>query len=501
MTVLLNDQKGGFTTSSQPYSAPTSNTTLAPVDIVSNDFNTDGIADFAVLTPLLDAATAVDPEVTLFLTSASSQALLTTAPQSIPAGIHTLTASFPGDANLAASTSAGIQETVTQTVPGVSWPQPASLVYGTPLSGVQLNATATVPGVFTYTPAAGAVIPIGTDTLSASFRPTDAFDYAIANASQSIVVTRPSLVSIAPSAGTLGDANTTLTIVGQAFVRGATAFWGSTALVTTYVDLTHLTAVVPSALLQTAGTFEVTVVDANSIPVAGVQTFTVTAPAAVVSATGPTTVSVTQQSGITLSISPYPVAVTATLSLSFLPAPPNTISDPTVLFSNGSTTIAVDVPAQDSNPIPAVAFQSGSTAGTITIKIALSAGGLDITPASLTPLTIVIPAAPPLIGSVILTRNGTSLSLAITGLSSTREISQAHFHFVAASGKSLSTPDVSVPLTSTFSTWYQGSGSIPFGTQFLYTQPFTLDSDANSVGSVTVTLTNTQGASTPSNAQ
>src|SRR5205814_450451 len=46
-------------------------------------------------------------------------------------------------------------------------------------SGTQLNATASVPGTFVYTPAAGAVPNAGAQTLSVTFTPTDAVNYAV----------------------------------------------------------------------------------------------------------------------------------------------------------------------------------------------------------------------------------------------------------------------------------------------------------------------------------
>jgi hypothetical protein len=94
-----------------------------------------------------------------------------------------------------------------------------------------------------------------------------------------------------------------------------------------------------------------------------------------------------------------------------------------------------------------------------------------------------------------------SMTMAILGLSSTRDMTQAHFHFTPASGQSLKTTDLTVDLTGPFGTWYGSATSDTFGTTFLYTQPFTLDSDASSVGSVTVTLTNSQGDSQPGTAQ
>ena len=55
----------------------------------------------------------------------------------------------------------------------ITWANPAAIVEGTALSGTQLNATATVPGTFTYSPAAGTVLPVGKNALKVTFTPTD----------------------------------------------------------------------------------------------------------------------------------------------------------------------------------------------------------------------------------------------------------------------------------------------------------------------------------------
>jgi hypothetical protein len=55
----------------------------------------------------------------------------------------------------------------------LTWPPPAAITYGTTLSGTQLDATGNVPGTFVYTPAAGTVPAVGTDTLSVLFTPTN----------------------------------------------------------------------------------------------------------------------------------------------------------------------------------------------------------------------------------------------------------------------------------------------------------------------------------------
>ncbi len=493
--VLLNDGKGSFAT------ATLIGNNSAESYLTVGDFNGDGLSDLAAVTyfPITDGGTtSTDAE---FLNSASSETSFATPAKSLPAGSDNVTATFPADTNFGSSTSTGVPITVTQTLPTLTWAAPGAMEYGVPLGGAQLNATADVPGAIAYAPAAGTVLAPGANSVTATFVPTDTFDYAGATATQSVTVTAPSISGIAPASANLGDADTTVTITGQGLVNGAVAEWSGTALATTWVNLNQLMAVIPASLLTAAGTHAITVVDPKNVAVAGSQTFTIAAGSAVAKATAPATVDAGQNSSITLSVNPYPVAITATLTLSFTPDPPNTAADPTVLFPNNTTTEVIQIPANSTAAIPAIDFSTGSTAGTITLTVQLSAGGANVTPSSLAPVSITVPAGPPSITSASLTRNGTDLTLAIRGLSPTRTMTQATFHFTAAAGKSLKTTDLTVDLTTAFSTWYQSASSVTFGTTFLYTQPFTLSTDASSVGSVTVTLSNGAGSSQPATAQ
>jgi hypothetical protein len=569
--LLLNDGTGHF--SAEVPIASGSGSSLTAI----GDFNGDGLADITALTESDDSGEGTTSAATEFLNSASSQATLVTAAQTLPAGTDTLTAEFPGDNNFNTSTSAGVPIAVTQTPSTMTWAQPAAIVYGTALGGTQLDAAASVAGAITYSPAAGTVLHVGATTVTATFVPTDTFDYAGATAtrtitvtqapttltwaqpaameygtplstpqlnatssvagaityapaagtvlppgptsvkatfvptdtvdyagataSETITVTAPTLAGISPSSATLGAANTTITVNGQGLVQGAVVEWNGAALATTWVSLNQLTAIVPSSLLTAAGTGTITVVDPNKIAVAGSQTFTVTASTATASASAQATVDAGQDASVTLTVSPYPASITATLTLQFTPTPPNTVVDPAVLFPNNTTTDVIQIPANSSAAIPPIDFATGSTAGTITLTITLSASGVDITPANLAPVSVTVPAAPPVINSVTLDRSGDNITVSIIGLSPTRDMTQAAFHFTPASGASLTTTDLTVDLTGVFSAWYQSASSDSFGTTFLYTQPFTLSSDATSVGSVTVTLTNSQGASQPGTAQ
>ena len=73
-------------------------------------------------------------------------------------------------------------------IPTTAWHRPHSVAYGTPLGAGQLDAGASVLGTFVYAPAAGTVLPVGTDSLSATFYPSDAGTYAPTTVSTTMVV-------------------------------------------------------------------------------------------------------------------------------------------------------------------------------------------------------------------------------------------------------------------------------------------------------------------------
>ena len=107
----------------------------------------------------------------------------------IQAGSFTVLANFVGSADYTlASALANFTINLTA-VPCSTWPSPANIVYGTPLSGTQLDATSSVPGTFIYSPAAGTILHTGQNqTLSVTFTPTDAADYKTATIKKDINV-------------------------------------------------------------------------------------------------------------------------------------------------------------------------------------------------------------------------------------------------------------------------------------------------------------------------
>jgi hypothetical protein len=118
----------------------------------------------------------------------------------LTAGNQTLSVTFtPTDTANYATTSVNTILAVNKATPVITWAAPAAVNHGIALSATQLNATSTLPGSFAYTPAAGAVLNVGSQTLSVTFTPADTTNYTVATRTVSFVVNPAPLVSIAIS--------------------------------------------------------------------------------------------------------------------------------------------------------------------------------------------------------------------------------------------------------------------------------------------------------------
>jgi hypothetical protein len=79
--------------------------------------------------------------------------------------------------------------------PTLAWATPANLTFGTALDPTELDAFVTnsagFPGTFTYSPAAGTILPVGANQpLTVTFTPTDKTDYVSASAEVLITVVK-----------------------------------------------------------------------------------------------------------------------------------------------------------------------------------------------------------------------------------------------------------------------------------------------------------------------
>jgi hypothetical protein len=207
--------------------------------------------------------------------------------------------------------------------------------------------------------------------------------------------------------------------------------------------------------------------------------------------------------------SPYPVAVTGTLTLNVVPD--GISADPAIQFSTGGRTANFSIPANTTNAVFAggsstIKLQTGSTSGTITLVPSFqTAGGGQLTPANPPTLQLVVPAvAPQLTGAQIVAETAASITLAISGVTNSQNLSHMDFTFTPTANYSLSSTTLSIPVSGVASAWFQSAAGQGFGGQFTATVPFALTTSNTSlktplsaIASISVTATNAQGTSGP----
>jgi hypothetical protein len=141
----------------------------------------------------------------------------------LPAGPQTLSVTFtPNDGANYNTATATVPLTVLKAAPAITWAVPTDIAYGTALSAAQLNATSALEGTFAYTPAIGAVLPAGPQTLSVTFTPTDAANYTAATATVSLIVVEATSTTawLAPADIVYGRALSTAQLNATSAVEG-----------------------------------------------------------------------------------------------------------------------------------------------------------------------------------------------------------------------------------------------------------------------------------------
>ena len=216
----------------------------------------------------------------------------------------------------------------------------------------------------------------------------------------------------------------------------------------------------------------------------------------------PASVGPAQQFTLSISLdSTFPVAITGQAILSFSPEVGG--GDNTIQFSSGGTTASFSIPAGSTAASSTLAIQTGTVAGTISVSLRLSAGGQDVTPSPAPTVTTHLDQAAPVIRSTSVSRSSTGISIQITGFSTAREVTQATFTFTAAAGQSLQpgASQITVSLDTLFGSWFQNPANNDYGSQFVLTQPFSVQGDPTAVLPQSVTLTNRKGTVTASLSQ
>ena len=385
---------------------------------------------------------------------------------------------------------------------GVAFSQSYTVVGGTAPYTWKITS-GTVPGL-TFNANASPVTLSGTPTQQGSFTITlQATDANGAPGTRTFTITMaagPLKITSANQlpAGTLGSAYS----FSMAAVGGTPPYtWSATGLPSGLsINGTGLI----SGTISAAGTlsFVVKVADSATPPATAQDNFRIsvtppTLPAITISGL-PATAAPLSQYTVTVSVaSAYPVNITGTAILSSSPSDSGP-SDGSIQFSGGGKSANFTINAGSTSTTLAV--QAGSVAGTVTLTLSqLSAGGTDVTPTPAPSAKTQMAGTAPVITAATASKSGSTLTIQITGYATSREMTQAVFTFAAATGQTLQTgaSQITVQLSSLFSTYFQNSQYASFGSQFVFSQPFTIQGDINSVIPQNVTLTNRAGSSTP----
>ena len=205
--------------------------------------------------------------------------------------------------------------------------------------------------------------------------------------------------------------------------------------------------------------------------------------------------------------SPYPVALSGTLTMVVSGSLPN---DPAVQFASGGQTVPFVIPANSISAVfgnlgTAIGFQTGTVASNITFtpSFATQTGQVDLTPAPPTTLQVAVaPAAPTLIGIQLAGETTNGFSIVVTGFATTRTLTTWTVQFATVPGFVMAQSQFTINIQTVGNVWFQSTASQPFGGQFAITVPFTfqgtLPSGApvlSALASVSVNVNNELGSS------
>ena len=176
----------------------------------------------------------------------------------------------------------------------------------------------------------------------------------------------PTITGVNPTSATAGGADLGITVDGSDFVGGAVVYWNSTALTTSFVSTTRLTATVPASLTASPGTANITVHNGSGLgaPVSAPWAYTV----------GPAT----PGTPVVTSLSP----TTATVGAAAFPLTVNGsgfTAAAVVIWANGGTSTVLSTTFVSATQLTAqVPASLIAGAGTATITVRNGAGGAPV---------------------------------------------------------------------------------------------------------------------------
>ena len=182
------------------------------------------------------------------------------------------------------------------------------------------------------------------------------------------------------------------------------------------------------------------------------------------------------------------VSGTGTLTLAFRPAVPGISDDPAIQFLAGAKRAAtVSISPGDTaarfNGQTGLAFQTGTTAGTITFTLTLGNSAPQQATLNIAPSAVVIDTA----GAV---RRVNDLDISITGFDNTYSASQFTFTFFDKSSKPISPGAIVVDATSNFRQYFASSQA---GGTFALLATFPVYGDVTQITGFTLSIANSAG--------
>src|SRR5262249_17423977 len=112
--------------------------------------------------------------------------------------------------------------------------------------------------------------------------------------------------------------------------------------------------------------------------------------------------------------------------------------------------------------------------------------------------TVTIPSTVPTLNNVAAARISGGLRIQVTGYSPERRITNAEFGFDVKTPTGKQRVTLVRKVEADFEAWYRNASSSAFGSSFVFEQLFNVQGDTSAIDSVTVNLTNGQGAASSS---
>lgn len=215
--------------------------------------------------------------------------------------------------------------------------------------------------------------------------------------------------------------------------------------------------------------------------------------------------------GLQLS-QPYPVALTGVLTLTQEAV--GFVSDPSVRFSNGAQSVNFTIAANSTQAIFAngassVRFQTGSVAGTLSLRASFSVATTALTDDNPEVLRLTVnPAAPRVLSAQAVPASANVLQLVVTGLSLSRSLTKMDIELRPVAGANLSATRFSLNLEGESFVWFRSAASQAAGGIFAIQIPLNFSISGNTttagvsalietIASIQVNLSNETGTSSP----